>query len=137
MQKMCNIFLFSLVGQYALFTRFGGGGEMLASDTCCALDSLFKQKRPHAACLTGVLKAAYFFSQNVLLMFGSPERLPGVLKAVFFLQKNGPSILEALNVYRACSKLFFCSPEKNGPWIFETTWVCLTWQPIVGFTYPC
>ena len=40
----------------------------------------------------------FFFSGESLQISGSPERLTGVLKAVFFLEKYPLDVLEALNV---------------------------------------
>ena len=48
---------------------------------------------------------------------GSPERPTGMIKAVFVSSGKWPlGFLEALNVQRACSRLFV--PVINGPRIF-------------------
>ena len=45
---------------------------------------------------------------------GCPHRLPGVLKAVFFLEKRPLDFLDALDDYQAYSRLFFLEKMSLG-----------------------
>ena len=77
-------------------------------------------------CLGSALESFSFFQKMAPIFLEAPNLLVPCLRRFFLFREMPPTFLEAPNLWVRCRRRFFFS-QKNGPQIFEVTWVSLVW----------